>query len=149
MKNEIAKIEFDFKETLNIFQEPKIAHSISNLFAIMHKEISNRFNAILKSIDVEPKNEFKYNNLLKLFKFYFYKQLVQQAINMALMEYRYNLLDNILSLINEKTLKDAIYGDIMLQTFISTFRSIEATSEMEKAIVGSKIINLKRIYYTI
>lgn len=149
MKNQMAKIEFDFKETLNIFQEPKIAHNINNLFIIMHKEIANRFSTILKAIEVEPKNEFKYNNLFKLFKFYLYKDLAQQAINMALMEYRYNLLDNILYLINEQTLKDAIYGDIMLQTFISTFRSIEATSEMERAIIGSKIINLKNTFCNI
>ena len=68
---------------------------------------------------------------------------------MALKDYRYNLFDNVYSLITESVLNDAIHGDIMLETFVTTLRSVKASSELERAIIGSKIITLTKIYYTI
>ena len=149
MKNEKITIDFNLDTNFVIFQEPKIENALNNLFENMSKTIFERFRSISTAIEVKENNEFSNKELFKLFKFYFKKEILNQAILMALQDYRYNLFDNVYSLISESVLNAAIHGDIMLETFIATFRTVKASTEFERAIIGSKIITLEKIYDTI
>lgn len=101
-------------------------------------------------LKVEPAEQLSHDNISFLFKAYFYKSIITDAVEMAFTEKgKYDVKDNIMSLISETKLKDAIMGRPMIDAFKKAIQSIPPNSALSACIHGSKMLLLEQKFLNI
>ena len=146
----------DIKITVpfDIFNEPHLNACLNNMLKFKEPDIQKRFYEIKEFIEKDnlsdPTNELSYDNIYFLFKLFLYKKLINDSIEIAFNEKgRYNVLDNIISLISEDTITEAIMGKTMIDAFSKAIRSIPNTSMIDPCIHGGMIISIENKFLDI
>lgn len=148
MKNTLVRIEKDVP--LTIFDEPGVIGRVNQLFDSQQESIRQRVDEILAFMKVEPAEELSHDNISFLFKAYFFKSIMIEAVEMVFTETgKYDVKDNIMSLLSETKLKDAIMGKPMIDAFKKAIQSIPTTSALSACLHGSKIFLLEQKFLNI
>jgi len=130
---------------LTIFDEPDLAKQVNNLFNSAEEKMKARFNEIVKFLKLDSTDELSYGNIVSLFKGYFFKAILNEAVETTLVgKGNYNILSNIASLLSEEKLEKAIMGKPMIDAFSNAIRSIHADSALSACIHGGEIISLEK-----
>ena len=127
---------------LTIFDEPCLQERTSQLFDTMEKQIQKRIHRILNFLSTKQNCNMNvsYTDLFTSFKGHFYKYLLNQAVEISLtVPGKYNILDNILSLLSKENLQEAIMGEIMIKSFLMVINR-----NVDVAIPDSIILELER-----
>lgn len=148
MKNTLVRIKKDVP--LTIFDEPSVSERVNQLFDGQQETIRQRVDEILAFLKVEPAEQLSHDNISFLFKAYFYKSIITDAVEMAFTEKgKYDVKDNIMSLLSETKLKDAIMGRPMIDAFKKAIQSIPPTSALSACLHGSKMFLLEQKFLNI
>ncbi len=130
---------------LTIFDEPVLQDKVTRLFNGSEEKIKARFNEIVSFLEVDSTDELSYDNIASLFKSYFYKYVLNEAVEITFSgQGNYDALSNILSLLSEEKLENAIMGEPMIYAFSKAIRSIPITSDLSACLHGSKILLLEK-----
>ena len=130
---------------LTIFDEPVLQKQVIQLFNGSEEKIKARFNEIITFLESDSTDELSYDNIAFLFKGYFYKLILNEAVEMTFSGHgKYDALANILSLLTEEKLESAIMGEPMIDAFSNAIRSISTTSGLSACLNGSKILLLEK-----
>ena len=135
---------------LTIFDEPALTEQVTHLFNGSEEKIKARVNEILAFIGADflrgdSTHELSYDNIVLLFKVYFYKLVLNEAVEMTFSgRGNYDALSNILSLLSEEKLEDAIMGEPMIDAFSRAIRNMPTTSGLSKATNGCQILLLEK-----
>lgn len=133
------------KIPLTIFNEPVLQSQVTHLFNGAEEKIKARVNEIVTFLELDSTNELSYDNIAFLFKVYFYKLILNEAVEMTFSgQGKYDALANILSLLSEEKLENAIMGKPMIDAFSRAIRSIPADSALSTCLYGSKIFLLEK-----
>lgn len=137
-----------------IFGLTKIKLRIEELFVQNESEMMDRFKEIKASITKRESDEVRYGNIsyddiIELFKIYFYKELSTKAVDMAFSENgenedRLNIAANIMELLTDENLHNAIQGKPMIDAFSWTIRHLKSSSGLEACLHGSTILSLEK-----
>lgn len=142
-----AKVKIEQVLPLTIFDEPCLKERVNQLFDSMEQETRQRVSEIIKFLNLDSTDELSYDNIAFLFKIYFYKLILNEAVEMTFSGVgKYNVLTNILSLLSEEKLRNAIMGKPMIDAFSRAIRSIPTTDALEACLHGSKILLLEKQY---
>lgn len=130
---------------VTIFNEPVLQKQVIELLNGLEEKIKARFNEIITFLEADDTDELSYGNIAILFKGYFYKLILNEAVEITFSRYgKYDVLANILSLLTEEKLESAIMGEPMIDAFSNAIRSIPTTSGLSACLNGSKILLLKK-----
>ena len=139
----LVRIEKDIP--LTIFDEPVLQDNVTNLFNGAEEKIKARFTEIVSFLGVDSTDELAYDNIVFLFKAYFYKSVLSEAVEMTFSgQGSYDALSNILSLLSEKKLENAIMGEPMIDAFSKAIRSIPNDGFLSACLHGGDILLLER-----
>lgn len=142
-----AEVTINRSIPLTIFDEPYLKLQVNQLFDNMEQETRQRVSEIIKFLDLDHSDELSYDNIAFHFKHYFYQLILNEAIEITFSKAgKYNVLTNILSLLSEEKLRNAIMGKPMIDAFSRAIRSIPTTDALEACLHGSKILSLKKEY---
>ena len=140
----IIKLTAEKKVDLTILVEPEIQVKKQQLFDNMKEKIRTRFDEIVSYLNVEPVNEFSYENIMNFFDPAFLYEILQLAVEKALTGYKeYDLKENILACLSEENLESAIMGDPTIEAFKDAINSTPAEDAYEHAHRGALIYNLE------
>ena len=139
----LVRIEKDVP--LTIFDEPSLKKQANQVFEGAAERIKARVEEILEFLGAEYTAQLSLDNITFLFKAYFYKFILNEAVEVTLTEQgKYNILSNILSLLSEENLKVAIMGKPMIDAFTQAIRSLPADDALKASLNGSKVMLLKK-----
>ncbi len=136
--------------TLSIIEEPRIKENLQILFSTFDTAITDKINEILNFIKFHNEKIYKdlsFDNIYENFKLYFYKKIINEAINTTLSCVdKYDFLENILELINSQIINEAILGETMINSFNRAIRRLpnENVSGLQFISKGSLIILLEK-----
>lgn len=131
--------------TLTIFDVPVLQIQVSSLFNGAEEKIKARVDEIVKFLELDSINELSHDNILFLFKVYFYKLILNEAVEMTFSgQGTYDVIDNILSLLSEEKLENAIMGKPMIDAFSNAIRTIPNTSFLSPVLRSGKILLLEK-----
>lgn len=141
----MSKITITSNEKVNlpIFNDPEIQEKTKQLFNSMQEDIYARFEELISYLNVEPVNEFSYENILKHFECQFFYEILGLAVEIALTTPRYNMKENLLSCIAEGNLIKAIMHEPMIEAFKDVILSTPAKDAYDHAHRGCMIYNLE------
>lgn len=144
----MEKVRIDTIVPLTIFEKPVIKEHSDALFCNMENDIKKRIDEILKYINenlhLELTEDFSYSSLYHMFKFYFYECVLKDAVNITLTEPgKYNIIDNILSLLTTDSLKLATYGFPMLNAFKSAIKKLPSSFDTSIRDINVMLIEKK------
>ena len=143
MKKTLVRIEKEIP--LTIFDEPVLQKQVIHLFNGAEEKIKARVNEIVTFLKSDSIDELSYDNIVFLFKGYFYKLILNEAVEMTFSGYgKYDVLSNILSLLTEEKLEASIIGEPMIDAFSNAIRSIPTDSALSACLHGSKILLLQK-----
>lgn len=130
---------------LTIFDEPTLAKQVNTLFNGAEEKMKTRIDEIVKFLEPDTTDEFSYENITSLFKGYFFKLILNEAVEITFAgDGNYDILANILSLLSEENLENAIMGKPMIDAFVKAIRSIPTDSALSACLHGSKILLLEK-----
>ena len=130
---------------LSIFDEPVLQKQITELFNGLEEKFKARFNEIITFLEANSSDELSYENIMFLFKGYFYKWILNETIEMTFTESgKYDVLSNILSLLTEDNLETAIMGKPMIDAFVLANRNRLTALGLPEEINGGQRILLER-----
>lgn len=130
---------------LTIFDEPSLAKRIDDLFNGAEEKMKARVDEIVKFLESDATDEFSYENISFLFKGYFFKLILNEAVEITFAgQENYDILSNILSLLSKEKLETAIMGEPMIDAFSNAIRSIPIDSALSACLHGSKILLLEK-----
>jgi len=133
---------------INIFNEPILAKHVDNIFKVAEEKMKARIDEITKFLRLDSVEELSYENIAFLFKVYFFKFILNEAIEITFQGNRnYDIISNILSLLSEEKLETAIMGAPMVDAFSKAIRSIPNTSALSATSHGSKILLLEKEFF--
>lgn len=145
MDKALVKLRYDVP--LKIFNVPIIRQKAKEVFEILgtQKAIKERATEMLAVMDLKPTSDFSYENIVEKFKPYFYKEILQQALEMAITQSnRFNIVSNILTLLpSEYTMKKAINGNAFYGAMEDVIKELPISIH-EKS---QKIILLQKSFY--
>lgn len=78
MTKTMARIKKDVP--LTIFEEPTVKRHAELLFENSKEILENRYKNLLKELDMAPATELSYDNIISLFKPYFFETVLNDAI---------------------------------------------------------------------
>lgn len=114
---------------LTIFDEPTLAKQVNNLFNGAEEKMKARIDEIVKFLESDTTDEFSYGNIVSLFKCYFFKLILNEAVEITFAGHEnYDILANILSLLSKENLETAIMGEPMIDAFSTAIRNIPIDS---------------------
>lgn len=129
---------------LTIFEYPEIKERLDTLFDVMEKDIKNRLDEIMFFLCTNANDIYKeisYNDVYALFKIYFCKSILNEAIEITFEETgRFNMALNIFDLLSEEKLKQAILGKPMIDAFERHMRALPRRS----VLIGSTMFMLEK-----
>ncbi len=138
-------VRIEKKIPLTIFDEPVLKEKVTHLFNGSEEKIKTRVNEILAFLEEDSTDELSYDNIIFLFKVYFYKLILNEAVEITFSgQGNYDALSNILSLLSEEKLENAIMGEPMINAFSNAIRSIPTNSALSTCNHGSKILLLEK-----
>lgn len=144
-KEKNVKVRIQKDVPITIFDEPILAKQVDNLFNGAEKKMKARVKEIINFLDMDSTDELSYDNIAFLFKVYFFKSILNEAIEITFeSQENYDILSNILSLLSKEKMETAIMGKPMIDAFSKAIRSIPSNSGVRGAICGSKIQLLER-----
>lgn len=130
---------------LTIFDKPCIHSKVTQLFDGSEEKFKARYNEIITFLNAKPLAELSYENVSQLFKVNFYKLILNEAVELTFSgRGGYNALSNILSLLSEERLANAIFGKPMVDAFSTAIRSIPKDSALSTCLYGGKILLLEK-----
>lgn len=135
---------------ITIFELPQVKEKVKPLFKKMESEIKARFDEIKTFILDRRNNKEKYeaisyDEVVKVFKIYFYKSILNAVVKITFSDKgKYDVVDNILSLLTEEKLKDAILGKPMIDSFKYVIRKLPHDDCLGTCLNGSTIILLEK-----
>lgn len=141
MRNERIALWFDEDELLNVFNRPKIKVVSDKIFKNMNYLIQYQINNIFD--DIYSKNgdfneELSKESLYNEFKKFFHISVIKKAIEYLLVNA--DRSDNvIISLLTERRLMYAVYGDPMKDAFKKVINRIPVGSGEESCLYGRVI----------
>lgn len=147
MQKTLLKIKKEVPTT--IFEVPKIKVRVDTLFDEMEDDIKSRFNEIKAFITEDNSKKQMYGNIsydeiVTFFKMYFYKSILNEVVEMTFtQDGKYNVVKNILEVLTEERLKDAIWGEPMVYAFEKFIRNQPADTGLTRSLHGSTIILLE------
>lgn len=131
--------------SLAIFDEPSLAKQVDYLFDGSEEKLKERIDEIVKFLESDTTDEFSYENIAYLFKGYFFKLILNEAVEMTFAyQGSYDILSNILSLLTKEKLETAIMGKPMIDAFSSAIRSMPTNGGLSAALHGGKILLLEK-----
>ena len=143
MKKTLVRIEKEIP--LTIFDEPVLQKQVAHLFNGAEEKIKARVNEIVAFIKSDYTDELSYDNIAFLFKGYFFKVILNEAVEITFSgQGKYDVLSNILSLLTEEKLETAIMGKPMIAAFSNAIRSIPSETFFDKINHGSDIMLLEK-----
>ena len=135
------KVRIEKDVSVTIFDEPTLAKQVDNLFNGAEEKMKARVNEIVKFLDMDSTDELSYDNIAFLFKGYFFKLILNEAVEITFAgQGNYDILSNILPLLSEEKLETAIMGEPMIDAFSKAISSIPNDSGLSAALHGSKIL---------
>lgn len=141
-------------ETVPILQLPIVQNRLTDLFNRLEEEFKRQFNEFLVVVDDNPPNvtvsdQISYEDTIKFFKEYFLDEVLQEAVEMALMEQaeKYNVLDNIIYILSKETLLDAIHGTPMISAISAVIKRLPCKEPRDKDIHDSIVLSFKKNFY--
>jgi hypothetical protein len=130
---------------LTIFDEPVLKSRVTYLFNDADEKIKARINEIVTFLKLESTSELSYDNIAFFFKMYFYKLILNEAVEMTFSgEGNYDALSNVLSLLSEEKMESAIMGKPMIDAFTKVICSIPTNSALSACLYGSKILLMEK-----
>ena len=145
MDKALVKLRYDVP--LKIFNVPIIKQKAIEVFESLttQKAIKEREDEMLAAIALESTKDFSYENIVEKFKPYFYREILQQALEMAITQgNRFNIVSNILTLLPaEYNMKKAING----KAFYNAFEDIIKELPMSDHDKVRKIILFQEAFY--
>ena len=133
-----------------IFELPQVKSQVDMLFEKMKDDIKARFEEIKCFIISNSKTDniyskITYDEIADLFKIYFYKSVLNDVVEITFMENgKYNVVENILELLSEEKLKNAILGKTMIKAFEKAIRNLPADGGLTTCIHGGTIFLLEK-----
>lgn len=105
-----------------IEQYPGVLDLVKELFSDMSDEITYQIKEIVKLV---PESKLTYKDILHNFRKYYYWEIFKSALKetISINNENNNMLLNMKKNLSDTTLTDALYGDIMLQSFKEIFAS--------------------------
>lgn len=105
-----------------IEQYPGVLDLVKELFSDMSDEITYQIKEIVKLV---PESKLTYKDILHNFRKYYYWEIFKSALKetISINNENNNMLLNMKKNLSDTTLTDALYGDIMLQSFKEIFVS--------------------------
>ncbi len=116
-------VRIETQVPITIFELPQVKEKVNPLFTQMENAIRTRFDEIKKFITdnrnkAERYEAISYDEVVKLFKIYFYKNILNDAIKFTFSSNnKFDIVDNIIELLTEEKLKTAILGKPMICAF--------------------------------
>ena len=124
-----------------IFEQLAIKRREEFLFENAKDIILSRYKELVKEINMTPATELSYDNIISMFKPYFYEEVLNDAIELMFTKQPpYNVIANVLEILTEKKLKDAVYGQPMISAFNDAIASIPTDNTFEFILNRGKIL---------
>ena len=120
----MSKVHIEFESQLTTFyKNPTINAQANQLFDTLREKIFEKIDELKNTVFKECISNN--DEIFDLFKAFFYKSVFEETIQMALrdMKEKYSLPKNIISLLTEEKLKDAISGKQMLYAFTTAIKT--------------------------
>lgn len=130
-----------------IFDSPNIKEKLDTLFSEADDSIKKRYDEIKTFISRKENDEYsqiQYNDILALFKIYFCKFILNEAVEITFTEERYNVAENILGILSEEKLNAAILGKPMINAFELAIRQMPSDSGCGACLHGSTMLLLEK-----
>lgn len=132
--------------TLAIFEEPLVKTKSDELFETYKDDIESKIQEIIDFLGLTPSDDF-FENVTSLFKTNFYRRTLTTAVEIACStRKKYDILENVLSLLTVQMLAHAIRTEPMIEAFETALSSIPYKTALEKARYGSLIYRLEQKY---
>lgn len=142
-KKALVRIETDIPIT--IFEKPVLKQHVSKLFNNNEEKIKSRVNEILTFIGSDYIEELSYEEIVFFFKGYFYKLILNETVKMTFSEEgNFDALGNIVSLLTNEKLENAIMGEPMIDAFSKAIRKLPTDNGLVACIHGGKIMLLEK-----
>lgn len=127
-----------------IFEKPVLKVLVSNLFDSNEEKIKARINEILTFLGSDYSEKLSSDEIEFLFKVYFYKVVLNEAVKMTFAENaNLDALGNIISLLTNEKLENAIMGEPMIDAFSKAIRALPDEGLLSPVLHGSKIMLLR------
>lgn len=142
--NEIF-VRIETKVPVTIFEDSKVKEKVDALFNETEEKFKARYREVLKVVDMKRTEELSLENISYLFKIYFYKYILNDAVELALTNNgKYDILQNVISLITKERVEKEIMGKSMIEAFSRAIRTIPTDSALGATLNGSKILLLEK-----
>lgn len=136
--------------TLAIFEEPSVKAKSTELFKTYKDDIESKIKEILDFLEFTPSDENFFENVTSLFKENFYRKILTTSVELACSNAKkYNLLENILSLLSVEMFEHAIRTEPMIKAIKTAISSIPYETVFEKINHGSLIYKLEKKYQSL
>lgn len=148
MSDVLVKIEKAVPTT--IFELPQIKLRVDNLFNEMEEDIKARFDEIKAFItkseaDKSIYGKIEYDEIATLFKIFFYKSVLNDVVEMTFGENnKHNVVENILEILSYDNLKEAVYGELMINAFKMAIKNLPSDGALTACLHGGKIMLLEK-----
>lgn len=132
---------------ITIFEYPEIKERVDALFDAMESDIKSRFDEILDFIlkRNDDFNKISYDNIHALFKIYFYKSILNEAVEITFAENgKFNMASNVFDLLSEERLKQAISGKPMIDAFKLAICKLPTKDALNACLHGSTMLLLEK-----
>lgn len=118
-------VRFNSEIPTTIFEEPILQKQVDSLLDGAKEQIKQRVDNLIKVLALDYTDKLSYDEIIIQFKAHFCKLILTEAVGMALSEWgRYNILDNILSLLTEEKLEMAITEKTMIDAISDTIYNL-------------------------
>ncbi len=145
MEKVLVRIEAEVPIT--IFELPQVKEKVKPLFTKMESEIKARYDEI-KTFIKDRKQRYEsisYDEVSKVFRIYFYKFILNDIVKVTFSDSnKFDVVDNILELLTEEKLKDAILGAPMLCAFKKLIAELPNDDVFDAISDGGTMIALEK-----
>lgn len=137
------RVEINIPTT--IFEKPALKKHVSKLFDSNEEKIKTRINEILTFLGSDYAEKLSSDKIAFFFKGYFYKVILNEAVKMTFSEEaNFDALENIISLLTNENLENAIMGEPMIDAFSRAIRNLPDEGLLSPVLHGSKIMLLEK-----
>ena len=113
----------------------------------MESDINNRFDEIMDFIlkRNDDFNKISYDNIHALFKIYFYKSILNEAVEITFAESgKFNMASNVFGLLSEERFKQAILGSPMINASKRAISKLSPGDALSACLHGSTMFLLEK-----
>ena len=135
---------------ITIFELPEIKLRVDTLFNNMKDDIKARFDEVKAFItkdegDKHMYGKIAYDEITDLFKIYFYKSILNEAVKLTFTENgKYDMVANILEALSDEKLKADILGEPMIYAFEMAMRNLPSDGCLTTCLHGSTMLLLEK-----